>query len=240
MRQFHEKSDDKEIKTEPGPLIKSTLISNSLFNDFDEAKAEWELVGNIPSESYDFVENCELCNRRNYIENWVVFNPNTKKTLKVGSECIKRFIILNGARTQEDSNTFFELKERELKKEYTLRELYKAVVVEVLPLARKVNRFRGLLIQLLDDRGQRHLTNDEKGILYIIKETLKVKNPSDKEVKNLYSIIHEPEKVLVQRETRKFREWKRIKEGQTWNKQGKVTYTTLSQSEAYKPDGKYR
>jgi hypothetical protein len=119
------KEDTKEeLETKPGPLVVNTLLEGSHSDDFEIAKTEWDLVEPIPNDSEDFVENCELCNHRNYKGNWLIQNRRTESTLKVGSDCIKRFVILNGTSSLEDSKTFFENKEKEIEKELKVKMEY--------------------------------------------------------------------------------------------------------------------
>jgi len=87
---------EEELNTKPGPRIIKVLTENSVSKDFEEARTEWELLGPIPSDSDEFVGNCELCNHANYIANWFIYNPGTGRTLKVGSKCIRRFIVFKG------------------------------------------------------------------------------------------------------------------------------------------------
>lgn len=52
------------------------------------------------------------------------------------------------------------------------------------------------------------------------------------------TLLNDPTNFVTQKENKKYRQ--HIKEGQTWIRKGKVTYTTLSNSGAYRPDEKYR
>lgn len=239
MRQLNDikSHENQELKTKPGPLVIQKLISNSESDEFDEAKTEWELVGNIPNDSYNFVENCELCNHKNYKGNWMIYNPKTKSNLKIGSECIKRFIVLNGVGSQEDSNTFFKQKEKEINKEYKLLELYKAVIIDPLPVARQVTYFRKTLLELLDSRGQIHLSETKEGIFEILSSFFRKSKPSDKEVDKFNTLLNDPVNFITQKENKKYKQY--IKEGETWIKKGKVTFTTLSNSGAYRPHEKF-
>lgn len=242
MRYSHspnsEKIDETELRTTPGPLVIETLLEKSYSDDFEVAKTEWDLAEPIPNESDEFVENCELCNHRNYKGNWLIQNRLTGSRLKVGSNCIKRFVILNGTSSLEDSRVFFENKEKEIEKELKIKTAYKSIIVNVLPTKREANSFVKTLLYLLEARGQQQKINTMEGIKDIIKDFCGVIDPKDKEIHQLYTLLNQPKNFLFQKETKKYKNFK-LREGQTWAKKGKVTGTTLSYSSAYKPDKNY-
>lgn len=244
LRQFNDKSVSEdvfqqELITTPGPLVKKILIENSKSDIFEEAKQEWELVTHVSSESEDFVENCELCNHRNYKENWLIQNTNTKLLLKVGSDCIKRFIQFAGTTSQGDSNTFFDNKQKEIEKELELRVFYREVIVGVLPLVRVANRFKKLTLELLERKGQLHLINTKEGRLEIIQSLYKEPNPSKKEENHFEWLMNDPSTLPVQKETKRFKQ-EIFKEGTTFSKRSKFVRTTLSNSKIYRnPEKKY-
>jgi len=238
-RSILEENSQKELTTVPGPLVTKNIIKNSLSNDFEEAKKEWELVTHISSESDEFVENCQLCNHKNYIENWLIQNTNTKALLKVGSDCIRRFIQFAGTANQHDSNTFFAIKEKEIGKELELRTSYKEVIGSPLPTVRAANRFRKLCKELLESRGQIYLLATIDGQYEVIQQLFRVNTPTEKEKKNFEWLMHDPPKLPVQKETKKFRDIK-YKEGTTLRRSAKVTRSTLANSKVYQdPSKKY-
>jgi hypothetical protein len=234
-----EERSHQELTTVPGPLVIKVLIENSLSDVFDEAKQEWELVTHIPADSEEFVENCELCNHRNYKENWLIQNQNTKALLKVGSDCIKRFIQFAGTSSQADSNTFFENKLKEMDIEVELKLSYFVVIEGLLPTVREANRFKKLTLQLLERKGQLHLIESGFGRLEIIKNLYKQSEPSNEEQIRFGWLMSEPSTLPVQKETKKYKEIK-IKEGSTFKKRSKVVRTTLANSKIYRnPEKKY-
>ena len=242
MRQINNSSVKEihpELTTPPGPLVTKTLLLNSQSKVFEDAKQEWELVTHISNDTEDFVENCELCNHKNYKENWLIQNQYTHALLKVGSDCIRRFIQLAGTSSQADSNTFFDNKQKEIGTEIELKVLYKEVIVLPLPTARKANRFKKLLLDLLEKRGQLQLVDRIEGRSEILRTLLKVSQPSLKELNNFQALLNNPVTLPVIRETKKFKEFK-IKEGSTFKKRSKVTNVSLAYSKAYQdPEKKY-
>lgn len=241
MRQFYgnevrKKKYDEHLKeTPPSPLIRKNLIENSIATEFEEARREWEYGGRIPNDSEGYVENCELCNSHLYVENHLIENSNTKTKLRIGSDCIKRFIILNGMETQADSVAFFEIKEKEYKKEIELRVLYKEVIEGLAPLARHANRFRTLLLDLLEKKGQTSMLKTREEQKKVISQLFKIehRNSSHKEYIQFDNLMNDPSTFVVTRENKRYKAVT-YKEGDTFRKRGKVTGSTLSSSSAYR------
>jgi hypothetical protein len=229
-----------ELTTVPGPLVKKTLLMRSQSEDFDQAKQEWEFIAHISKDSDEFVENCELCNHKNYRENWLIQNQYTQIPLKVGSDCIRRFIQFAGTASQADSNTFFDNKQKEMGSEIELLILYKEVIAAPLPTARKANRFKKTLQELLESRGQLFLLETNDGRKEVLKNLFKVRKPSHQEINNFQSLLNSPMTLPVMKETKRYKQVI-YKEGSTLNsKRSKVTNNTLSNSESFKnPEKKY-
>ena len=234
-----EENSQQELTTIPGPLVVNNLVTSSLSDSFDEAKQEWELITHIPGDSAEFVENCELCNHRNYKENWLIHNPNTKTLLKVGSDCIKRFIQFAGTSSQADSNTFFENKQKEMEKELELKVFYREVIAAPLPTVRVANRFKKLTNELLEKRGQVHLLETSGGRLEIMQRLYQQPKPTENEQRNFRWLMSDPSILPVQKETKKFRQIQ-YKEGSTFKKRSRYVRTTLVNSTIYRnPEKKY-
>jgi len=96
------------------PLIRKRILEASISDDFEEARREWEFINIIDEGNERFVEDCELCNHTGLKENYEIVNSATQKRFLVGSSCIKRFIILKGAASQEESNALFKAQESKL------------------------------------------------------------------------------------------------------------------------------
>lgn len=230
---------ESELTTKPGPLIKKVLTENSRSDEFEEARTEWEFVGPIPSDSVEFVENCELCNHRNHLGNWMISNPYTNRTLKLGSDCIRRFILFSGTSSQADSNRFFDIQEKEYENMMEVNGYFRTMLQDPLPLAREFNRFRKTLISLLEARGMYPANQVEDEIQYIQKVVITIfpnQRILEKELFKLKDVILYPERIVTQKETKKYRDFKKYKEGETWKRSSRVTHTTLGNSSIYRPD----
>ncbi|WP_430510852.1 hypothetical protein [Gottfriedia solisilvae] len=241
MRQFHTSTKKMstlllEKENKPGPLVIKNLTKNSLSNVFDEAKNEWEYLEGIDTESPYFVENCELCNSRLHLENHIIKNINTEKRLRIGSDCIKRFVQFAGTSSQESSNTYFEIIQNERKLETEVRMLFKNVVIYPLPTYREANKFRKTFEQLLESKGINYLCDKSEGRIQLLKDIFKIENPTLEEQIKFKDFIDG--KTAVQRENRKYRDF--IKEGESWGKRRRVTSVSLSTSKVYSdPSKKY-
>lgn len=241
MRQFHDSTKKiqmllKEKENKPGPLVTKNLISNSLSNVFEEAKTEWEYLEPLERDSTNFVENCELCNSRLQVENHIIKNINTNKLLRIGSECIKRFVQFSGTTSQESSNTFFATMQLERKLEIEIRSLFTQVVIVPLPTFREANKFRRKLDELLESKGIKNLLVTSEGRLKVLQEVIKIENPSLKIQMKFSDFING--NIALQKETKKYRQ--QIKEGESWGKRKRVTNFTLASSKIYSdPSKKY-
>ncbi|MFY3791683.1 hypothetical protein ACOQFO_08305 [Ureibacillus sp. MALMAid1270] len=228
----------KELSTKPGPLVQKRILKNSISNDFENARTEWELVDHIPSDSKDFVENCQLCNHKNYKENWLIRNQQTNTSLKVGSDCITRFIQFAGTASQADSNLYFNQRKKEILIEESIKLLFREVIQSTLPLARQANKLKKSLSDLLEVKGKKNLLNSNEGQKEILLNILKISNLTTKDFNNFADLLKN--ELPVQRETKHYRQFKYI-EGSTLNKKrSKVTNNTLSRSQSFNnPERKY-
>ncbi len=86
---------------------------------------------------------------KNYKENWLILNTQTTALLKLGSDCITRFIQFAGTSSQVDSNTHFQNRQHEIHIEEDLKLLFIEVLRTVLPLKRRATRFVKLTNKLL-------------------------------------------------------------------------------------------
>jgi hypothetical protein len=211
-----------------------TLVNNSLSDNFDDAKTEWDFTSFIELDSNEFVDHCEICNHLLHKYNCLIENKNNGIKLKIGSECIKRFVLINGVKTQEEAALFITNKEKEITKEFEVAGYYSEIILNPLPKSRSLGRFKRLLASLLESRGLTHYSNSDVGCKWVIENILRHKEPTDKEVDKLFLIFNEPKSVPVQRENKRWNDYNKYKEGHTWDKRGKVTATTLVDSIAYK------
>jgi len=99
-----------------------TLIEASVSDRWEEAQREWTLTGESVTEvDADFPEACEFCQERNIKTAYRIRNIHNHNERWLGSECIKRYIKLDGAETVEDSARRFTQKMRLLNAERNLR-----------------------------------------------------------------------------------------------------------------------
>lgn len=89
-------ADFKIELTKPRSVAIRNLCSKSLSQTFDEAKLEWILTDVIDETCDGFVDTCELCHTKNLKYNFVLYNPKTNQTLRVGTTCIIRFRLVKG------------------------------------------------------------------------------------------------------------------------------------------------
>lgn len=124
------------------PLIKRRITRASHAKTYEEARREWRYTNVILEDDEDFVERCELCNQPGLRANFVIVNIKTSNNFKVGSTCIKRFIILEGAETQEESNEMFEAQALKMMAGRHLAEKYLPQLLDPVPSPQAVTDFR--------------------------------------------------------------------------------------------------
>lgn len=220
----------------PRPLTIKILVQNSLADNYEEARQEWDLDSYHPFGSQN---TCDLCGNAHLKKNWIIRNVNTGKTLVVGSTCIKRFIILSGTTGQADTIRRLELKEKEYERDMELRVLYKGIQAPR-PVDKDAYQFRKKLMEVLENRGLLHYRNSRDGVKHIIQTVFQIENPSEEEIGRIDDILNRFQIVLnlCVRDTKKAAKNKTIREGETWQRKSRnrVTGTSLSNSEAYRPD----
>lgn len=127
--------------------VRENLAKYSLSKNYDEAKREWELINVITVTEQGFVESCELCNHKPLKANYIIKNIYTEKTLKVGSICILRFLLINGAQSiTENYNIFFHMRETILARK-ALQNLLAKILEK--PNIKDVRRFRNISKKIL-------------------------------------------------------------------------------------------
>lgn len=91
------------------PRAKNILIDLSAGNTWEAAQREWKYTGEYLDDGVvEFPERCELCNEANLKHVYRIRNVINGGEAWVGGDCIKRFLILDGAETIEDSRRMFE------------------------------------------------------------------------------------------------------------------------------------
>ena len=100
----------------PPPRVVRNLTAASGTRDFEQARRMWlvDIAATIEEGHPDFDSTCDLCGpkgamRTNY---FLRKTGEQTRTLRVGSTCVQRFIILPGTTTQEESARAFSFQER--------------------------------------------------------------------------------------------------------------------------------
>ncbi|WP_422444294.1 hypothetical protein [Thermoanaerobacterium sp. DL9XJH110] len=188
--------EEKELNQRDFPLVRQRLLENSLSNNYDDACKEWDLDDIIGEDSVDFTDRCELCNQPGLKTNFIISNNNTGKSLKVGSKCITRFLILPGASNHQESAEIFEHKKQEIINIRILQTYLGPVLCEQ-PTSLEVYRFKNASKNFLGSlnaseinpiRWQKYITalfgknNPEQKLLERVKQVLfgKVKVKKEK------------------------------------------------------------
>ena len=106
-----------------GNLALKILTQATGFNDLEKAKRGWELHDILNEEDTYFTDRCELCNQPGLNRNFIIEHENTHYRLRVGSGCIRKFVLLKGTDNQQDSNRYFDRKSSELYAVKTIGQL---------------------------------------------------------------------------------------------------------------------
>lgn len=97
------------------PRARKRLVELSAADRWEEACREWEFDDLIIEETDErFTGECDLCHEQNLVRQFEIRNTRTGLRLLVGSNCVKRFVVLYGAETLEDSWTMFRQRVRRL------------------------------------------------------------------------------------------------------------------------------
>ena len=109
-----------DLLTRP-PKGATELIAASVAREWAEAQREWDFTGDtLDDGDPEFPDACGFCGERNIRTAHQVQNRLNGHTRWLGSECIKRYLILGGVETLEDSQRLFQ---RQLKRAATRRAL---------------------------------------------------------------------------------------------------------------------
>ncbi|MGC8489176.1 MAG: hypothetical protein ACP5QO_13315, partial [Clostridia bacterium] len=109
-----------DLLTRP-PKGAAELIAASQAREWAEAQREWDYTGETREDGDpEFPDACGFCGERNIRTAHQVQNRLNGHTRWLGSECIKRYLILGGVETLEDSQRLFQ---RQLQHAATRRAL---------------------------------------------------------------------------------------------------------------------
>ncbi|MTI82627.1 MAG: hypothetical protein FH756_01750 [Firmicutes bacterium] len=226
--------DEKPTKND-FKLVKERILENSLADEWDEARREWELTKLIDRDDMElfdrFTEQCQLCNQVGLKKNYQIFNPGTGKIFLVGSTCIKKFLLLKGAETQQQSADIFDFQVKQMLAVKKLQQLLPDILSE--PTAYDANRFRNASREILEtlDNLQIKKTTWNK----YIKLLFGTESPHEKSIERVRNVIFQPSKLR----------FKKVKDLSTGEEEGRwadkiktktKVETTLSRSKEYRPD----
>lgn len=227
------------------PYIKKNLIANSIAGTYEEAMTEWEFVGILDEENVErFVPRCQLCNQPGLRINFEIHNPDTRKRFLVGSSCIKKFLVLKGTGSLEESWDFFVRQSIKYASLDDLRHFASDVLVTENIQLHQIRRFRKLVADVLGLPDQSSLNSavfenkeDWDGLVhYLIGPNDGSDQAWSKKLERLKLILFNPSQLVKKQKFFDTGE----KDGH-WASKGRRSTrveTTLSRSEAYKNPAK--
>lgn len=172
------------------PLIRGRILEASVSKDWETARREWEYQRLISEEDEDFVDRCELCNQVGLRANYLIVNPETGRSFRVGSTCITRFLILRGTTSSEETS---ELVKRAAEENAALRRLH-ALVGKVfdMPTYGELTQFRAEAEKVLGTLDNT-LVSAEKWERFT--KLLLGPTPTARAVQQLRTVLFDPGKV---------------------------------------------
>ena len=230
-------NDGEKITKRELPIVKGKIIASSLSSEWEEARREWECIGVLEEEEYDnierFSERCELCNQGGLKTNYEISNPSTGKKFMVGSTCIKNFLILKGAESQEQSTALFEFQVKQMLASKRLQALLPTILQE--PTQHDALIFRNSSKDILGSLDVKDITGQiwDKYIKLLFGS-----NSPEKLIERVKTVLFQPSKII----------YKRVKDRSTgqedayWTRKAKVktrVKTTLRKSKEDRPDKLY-
>ncbi|ABO49457.1 hypothetical protein Dred_0921 [Desulforamulus reducens MI-1] len=227
------------------PFIKNNIIANSVEGTYEEAMTEWEFVGILDEENVErFVPRCQLCNQPGLRINFEIHNPDTRKRFLVGSSCIKKFLVLKGTSSLEESWDFFVRQSIRYASLDDLRYFANDVLASENIQVHQIRRLRKLVADVLGLPDQCSLNSavfekkeDWDGLVhYLIGSNDGSDQVWRKKLERIKMILFSPSKLIKKQKLLDTGE----KDGHWANIGRKNTRvdTTLSRSEAYKNPAK--
>jgi hypothetical protein len=141
-----------------------------------------------------FTDICELCNHIGLRRNFEIYNTNTNKYFLVGRNCIKRFIILAGAETLEDSSVLFEMKSEELIAIKVLQNLVPAILET--PKPQELMKFRKYAEKLVGG-SQQNMTRAKWDTF--LTNLYAGKMPPKEHIDRIRTALYNPRAIRVQK-----------------------------------------
>jgi hypothetical protein len=96
----------------PPKAVINNLLANSIADSFENAQTEWDYNGELVFEGDpEFSHECDLCGPKELMKtNYIIRNTRNGNALHVGSVCVKRFLILSGTTSVNESADLFDRK----------------------------------------------------------------------------------------------------------------------------------
>lgn len=228
MKKIRIKIEEREL-TQPKQTIEKNLLSRSLHDTFDEAKVEWNIDTLIDSTSDDFSSRCELCNTPGLKYNFVLSNPNTGHTLRVGSTCIIRFGVGKGVYDAESGRVLLQNMADEILLMNDIQTLVQDVMV-LNPDPGTLSRFCGKLQKIMSLKGISSPSDEQ------LKTVLWGNRPIDDKFKLMrMRMLWDKPGMIETRKVKRVRNQPVYREGSTFgHKRRTRVQTTLGMSSAYR------
>lgn len=227
-----------------GVYAQTKLKAITKLGDPETAKRNWMLLSIDEEDHPGFIDACELCNARPLRRNFTLSHADTGAVIRVGSQCVKTFIWLRGATSQEDSNALFDLVAKESEISRPLRQLMLEIMVDPVD-GKALDRFRHLAAEFFGLRGVTELTRAQS-MPEKWKRLLAVVNPDARPsiTERARVALFDSTRMNVKRSRRVPKEyvpelWRR-KTMRGAGKLPKRVVTTLARSEAYRDPQKKR
>lgn len=236
MRIIHAALKVKKRDAVSDKRIKTRLLETSHSKEFEEARTEWIFTSTFLFEQDygEFSSQCDLCHAVGLKVNFVVYNDQTETSLRVGTSCIQNFLLLNGVKSQADSQRLFRSQVDESMKLPGLRLAYKECLTNT-PYRRNVANFTKLLKEYLEDKGYRYPVlhdNIDHIVGWLYEPDKKFLSLPRFDLKRLSDLLHEQSNIEMISEKIAKDSFK----PPMWQKRSHSVKTTLSDSEAYKTD----
>ena len=205
-------------------------------NVWDDARREWFLVDIIDDAADKFTDRCQICNHVGLKKNYEIQNSNTQAKYLVGSNCIRKFIILKGTMNLEDSSILFKLETEKIEAYKLIQNLLPAILS--IPTSQQLVKFHRACHAVL---GRPKLAQDiepaqwREFVVRIFGQPNPPKNNLDRVKNALFNPRSVPQvrvKIDSEREQIAVGSWSGI----TKTRQTRAE-STLVRSDAYKIDG---
>lgn len=236
-RMFHGAPKSVEPPTAPPRQgLVDTLLKHSVGLTYEEARREWMFEGTVITADHEgFLEHCP-CGAKLEVANYLLTHRSNGNTIILGSRCIKRFVLLNGTETQEDSRKVFERIIQAKKRDADLVATWPKLLAPRVS-ATALHAFRNRALDFLGTLASGHISPERWQEFLIL---LQLTDIDRHELTRLRDILFRPERVpkedkVIHLENRSEEEIR--KDIGVWRKISRAPVTsTLSDSEIYHPE----